>query len=102
MWWRGRALRPREQALLQAEQQCFRGQLAKIVSNAAGFNDPPTGQTFEDVAPGSTFYDFIERLVSRSVMSGYPCGGPGEPCGPADRPYFRPANLVSRGQTSKS
>jgi hypothetical protein len=78
-----------------------RGQLAKIVSNAAGFNDPPTSQTFADVLPGSTFYDFIERLASRLVMSGYPCGGPGEPCDPQNRPYFRPANLVSRGQTSK-
>ena len=85
----------------RANSNASRGQLAKIVSNAAGFNDPPTGQTFEDVAPGSTFYDFIERLASRLVMSGYPCGGPGEPCDPQNRPYFRPANLVSRGQTSK-
>ncbi len=30
-----------------------RGQIAKIVSNAAGFNNPVTGQTFEDVPPGS-------------------------------------------------
>src|SRR3954469_10920934 len=59
-----------------------RGQISKIVSNAAGFIEPVSGQTFEDVAPGSTFYDFIERLVSRGVMSGYPCGGVGEPCNP--------------------
>jgi hypothetical protein len=79
-----------------------RGQLAKIVSNAAGFNEPVGGQTFEDVVPGSTFYEFIERLVSRGVMSGYTCGGVGEPCVPPDnRPYFRPNNNVTRGQTSK-
>src|SRR4029453_8882613 len=48
-----------------------RGQIAKIVSNAAGFSEPVSGQTFEDVAPGSTFYDFVERLASRSVMAGY-------------------------------
>jgi len=79
-----------------------RGQIAKIVSNSAGFSDPVTGQTFEDVAPGSTFYDFIERLVSRGVMNGYQCGGAGEPCiPPSNRPYFRPNNNATRGQTSK-
>ena len=52
-----------------------RGQISKIVSNAANFNDPPTGQQFEDVAPGSTYYTYTYRLVVRSVMSGYACGG---------------------------
>lgn len=81
-----------------------RGQISKIVSNAAGFQDPiPTGQqTFQDVAPGSTFYDFVERLASRGVMGGYTCGGAGEPCiPPENRPYFRPNNNATRGQTSK-
>jgi hypothetical protein len=79
-----------------------RGQLSKIVSNAAGFNEPPSGQTFEDVPSGSTFYDFIERLSSRGYISGYPCGGVGEPCNPPqNRPYFRPNANVTRGQASK-
>jgi hypothetical protein len=79
-----------------------RGQIAKIVSNAANFSDPPAGQTFEDVPPASTFYTFTERLASRGVMSGYSCGSPNEPCVPPDnRPYFRPSNSVTRGQTSK-
>jgi hypothetical protein len=79
-----------------------RGQISKIVSNAAGFSEPHTGQTFQDVAPGSTFYDFIERLASRGVMAGYPCGGAGEPCvPPGNLPYFRPNNNATRGQTSK-
>jgi hypothetical protein len=79
-----------------------RGQLAKIVSNTAGFQEPATGQTFEDVPPGHTFYDFIERLATREVMSGYPCGGLTEPCVPPDnRPYFRPNANVTRGQTTK-
>jgi hypothetical protein len=79
-----------------------RGQISKIVANAAGFIEPVSGQTFEDVPPGSTFYDFIERLASRGVMSGYPCGGPAEPCVPPEnRPYFRPSNNATRGQTSK-
>ncbi|HEX8598089.1 MAG TPA: S-layer homology domain-containing protein [Chloroflexia bacterium] len=78
-----------------------RGQLSKIVSNAADFTDTPEGQTFEDVPPSSPFYPFIERLTTRGVMSGYPCGGPGEPCSGWDMPYFRPSSNVTRGQASK-
>jgi hypothetical protein len=78
-----------------------RGQIAKIVSNAANINDPPGEQLFEDVASGSTFYVFVQRLASRGVISGYPCGGVGEPCGPGDLSYFRPQYNASRGQISK-
>jgi hypothetical protein len=79
-----------------------RGQISKIVSNAAGFNDTPSGQQFEDVAVGSAFYTYTYRLVSRGVMSGYPCGGGGEPCvPPGSLPYFRPNNNATRGQTAK-
>jgi S-layer homology domain len=79
-----------------------RGQVAKVVSSAAGFIDPVSGQTFEDVAPASPFYLFIERLAMRGIISGYPCGGPGEPCfPPLNRPYFRPASTITRGQASK-
>jgi hypothetical protein len=78
-----------------------RGQLTKLVSNAANFVEPPVGQTFEDVLPGATFYTFTERLAGRNIMGGYPCGGAGEPCGPESRPYFRPGNNVTRGQTAK-
>lgn len=79
-----------------------RGQIAKIVSNSAGFQEPVTGQTFEDVPTGSTFYAFIERLVARDVMNGYPCGGAGEPClPPGNLPYFRPNATATRGQISK-
>jgi hypothetical protein len=78
-----------------------RGQIAKIVSNAASFEGEPTGQTFEDMAPGNTFYLEVERLASREIVGGYPCGGPGEPCGSENLPYFRPASTVTRGQTAK-
>jgi hypothetical protein len=78
-----------------------RSHISKIVSNAAGFNEPPGAQMFEDVLPGSPFYDFIERLASRGIIGGYPCGGPVEPCGSGNLPYFRPSNYTSRGQTSK-
>lgn len=79
-----------------------RGQISKIVANAAGFTEPAGAQVFEDVVPGSTFYDFVERLASRGYIEGYACGGPGEPCvAPGNRPYFRPNSNATRGQTSK-
>jgi hypothetical protein len=79
-----------------------RGQTAKIVSNAAGFNEHPGAQLFEDVPPNSTFYEWVERLSARGTVSGYPCGGDAEPCvPPQNRPYFRPGNSVTRGQASK-
>jgi hypothetical protein len=79
-----------------------RAQTSKIVANAARYNDPPTGQTFEDVPPTHPFYTEIQRLASRNIMGGYQCGGPGEPCIlPLNRPYFRPYNDVTRGQSAK-
>ncbi|MEO8285074.1 MAG: S-layer homology domain-containing protein [Chloroflexota bacterium] len=80
-----------------------RGQLTKIVSQSAGFSDPVSGQTFEDVVPGSTFYTYTERLASRGVMGGYPCGiDPNEPCVlPGNKPYFRPSASATRGQLTK-
>ncbi len=78
-----------------------RGQLSKIVANAAGLNDPVGGQTFEDVPPESTFFLFTERMAALGIIGGYQCGGEGEPCGPENRPYFRPAANATRGQISK-
>ena len=66
-----------------------RGQISKIVSNAMGFNEPVEGQTFSDVPPASTFYEFVERLASRGIISGYSDG------------TFRPNNYATRGQVSK-
>jgi hypothetical protein len=84
------------------DNNATRGQISKIVSDAGGFTDPPGGQMFEDVPPGSAFYTYTERLASRSVVSGYPCGGTAEPCiAPGDLPYFRLNNKATRGQTSK-
>jgi hypothetical protein len=79
-----------------------RGQLAKIVATAAGINEPVTGQFYADVPATNPFYEWIERLTSRGVMGGYRCGsGPGEPCDDQDRPYFRWAADITRGQASK-
>ncbi len=79
-----------------------RGQLAKIVANTAQYSETPTGQTFEDVPPASTFYPWIEQIASRGIVAGYPCGGAFEPCvPPSNRPYFRPNNATTRGQIAK-
>lgn len=77
-----------------------RGQTSKIVSNTAGYSEIPTEQTLEDVPPTHTFYREIQRLASRSIMGGYQCGGPNEPC-LSGKPYFRPQNDVTRGQSAK-
>ena len=93
---------PDNRPYFRANNNVTRGQLSKIVAGAAGYTETPTGQTFEDVAPGSTFYLYVERVASRGIVGGYPCGGPGEPCSPpGNRPYFRPANNATRGQMSK-
>jgi N-acetylmuramoyl-L-alanine amidase len=65
------------------------GQLAKIVSNAAGWNEPVAGQTFSDVAPGSTFYEYVERAAAHGAIGGYSDG------------TFRPNNNATRVQISK-
>lgn len=84
-----------------------RGEVSKIISNAAYFTDPIPGdrQTFEDVPVGSPFWMFIERLSERHIIGGYPCQtGPTflDPCiAPANRAYFHPGSDITRGQISK-
>ncbi len=80
-----------------------RSQIAKMVSNAAGLDNDPGGQIFEDVDPTHTFYAWINRLSQLGYMGGYPCGTiPEEPCNPPDnRPYFRPFANATRGQLAK-
>lgn len=64
------------------------------------YNPCPTSCaiTFDDVPAGSTFYPYVRCLACQSIISGYQCGGQGEPCPGA---YFRPGNPVTRGQVSK-
>jgi glucose/arabinose dehydrogenase len=78
-----------------------RGQLSKIVANSAGFNEPVSSVMFEDVLPTNTFYEFVQRMATRGIIGGYPCGGANEPCGADDKPYFRPNANATRGQISK-
>ena len=79
-----------------------RGQLSKILVLGKGWvlANPATA-TFADVPPGDTFYTYVETAFAHGMISGYPCGGVGEPCGQPARPYFRPANNAIRGQVSK-
>src|SRR5205085_2045066 len=61
---------------------------------------PPT-PTFADVPASHPFYSFVETGYAHNIISGYTCGGPGEPCDPQQRPYFRPGYDITRGQLSK-
>jgi len=83
------------------DNEITRGQIAKMVSNAAGFNEDPGPQIYEDIDPSHTFYAWINRLSMRGHMGGYPCGGEGEPCDGDNKPYFRPFANATRGQLAK-
>jgi subtilisin-like proprotein convertase family protein len=79
-----------------------RGQLSKVIALAQGYTLPnPSQPTFADVPATQTFFGYIEAVYAHGIINGYPCGGPGEPCDPGNRPYFRPANSATRGQVSK-
>ena len=78
-----------------------RGQIAKIVGEAYGLTGDGGAQRFADIAPGSTFYAWINGLAALGSISGYTCGGPGETCNADHQPYFRPSSAASRGQTAK-
>lgn len=81
-----------------------RAQMMKIVVNGFGlppYTPPGDGQTFADVLPGSAFFTFVEAAAHAGIISGYACGGPGEACDGQERPYFRPAANVTRGQLAK-
>lgn len=58
-------------------------------------------QCFTDVAPDNSFFANANRLYMEGVISGYACGGPGEPCDGDNRPYYRPGNTVTRQQMTK-
>ncbi len=67
-----------------------RQQLCKIIVNAEGWSINTTnGPHFNDVAPGSTFYNVIETAYNHGIISGYTDG------------TFRPAANITRAQLSK-
>jgi S-layer family protein len=79
-----------------------RGQLSKVIALARGYPLPaPAQPTFEDVPAAQPFFGYIEAMAAHGIVAGYSCGGSGEPCDPAQRPYFRPASNATRGQVTK-
>jgi hypothetical protein len=74
-----------------------RGQVAKIIANAAGLDNAVSEQTFTDVPPGSPFYLYIERLAATGAVGGYDTVAN---C-PTGVPCFRPELAVTRGQLAK-
>jgi hypothetical protein len=62
---------------------------------------PSGGQCFADVSVSSPFYAFVNRIYQQDLVSGYACGGVGEPCDTFSRPYYRPVANVTRSQMAK-
>lgn len=58
-------------------------------------------QCFADVAVGNTFFEYANHVFQQGVVTGYACGGAGEPCDANNRPYYHPDSQVTRGQMSK-
>jgi hypothetical protein len=77
------------------------GTPASIQSDRPNATCPPDGQCFADVPPDNVFYAFVNRIYQQDLVTGYPCGGPNEPCDPEGRPYYRPVNNVTRQQMAK-
>jgi hypothetical protein len=79
-----------------------RGQFSKMdtLGMAWPLQNPPDN-TFHDVPIGSTFYPYVETAYTQTVISGYPCSSPNEPCDPQSRPYFRPNSNITRAQIAK-
>jgi len=93
---------PQQRPYFRTNRSVTRGQISKIVVLAAQWAlQNPASATFTDVHIGSTFYQYVETAYAQNILAGYPCGGPGEPCDPQQRPYFRPNNNATRAQISK-
>jgi hypothetical protein len=88
-----------------------RGQMAKIIILALNVPQvtPPANanRTFADVTSDNVFYTYIETVAAHQIASGYACGGVNPQTGVAElcdgnnRPYYRSANYVTRGQLTK-
>jgi len=79
-----------------------RGQMVKIAMGAFPLSSHTEGGPhFADVPTTDPFYTFVETANYYSIVSGYPCGGLGEPCDDRHRPYFHPSSQVTRGQLTK-
>lgn len=76
-----------------------RGQLSKmIVIGMAWTPLTPSSPTFADVPTTSAYYPYVERIAEYNIVTGYECGGVGEPC---PGRYFRSTSTATRAQASK-
>lgn len=60
----------------------------------------PAENTFEDILRGNPLFSYAESAAAFGAIRGYACGGPGEPCGTGNKPFFRPNATLSRAQAS--
>jgi hypothetical protein len=94
--------------LLISAATIFQSDASGSIARAQGSNAqspdatcPAGGQCFTDVDATNPFYTFVNRIYQQDIVSGYPCGGQGEPCDVQNRPYYRPDNFVNRQQMAK-
>ncbi|MBW3623823.1 MAG: VCBS repeat-containing protein [Armatimonadetes bacterium] len=79
-----------------------RGELAKMVSDAAGWTDAASGASFPDVPANHPYFAEIERLKKNAGVAGFPCGASTEPClNNQPTNYFRPGAAATRGQAAR-
>ncbi|HMA33560.1 MAG TPA: S-layer homology domain-containing protein [Chloroflexia bacterium] len=77
----------------------IRGDIVKYIALAKGWPllNPAT-PTFNDVPATDPYFRYVETVSAKGVISGYNCGGAGEPCPGL---YFRTASTGTRGQIGK-
>ena len=63
--------------------------IAVLAANSSLLSPASSVQAYADVPPDSSFWPAVEQLSKMGITTGYPCGGPGEPCDELSRPYFR-------------
>jgi hypothetical protein len=78
--------------------------MAKMVSNAVGFNDDVTGRTpsFYDAPTSNPFFTWIERLVMHATVSPFPQGVPHMPCDTTTQPCFYPYDNTARADAAQN
>lgn len=92
---------PQRRPYFRPNANVTRGQFSKMVALAFNLRTSAATQHFTDVPASSPFYVQVETLYSYGLISGYDCGGTGEPCDSQRRPYFRPNGDITRGQSAK-
>jgi photosystem II stability/assembly factor-like uncharacterized protein len=78
-----------EDGTFRPNNNVTRGQIAKIVVLARGWEPVYAGEDFSDVPAGSTFHPYVEAAYAHDILSGYEDG------------TFRPGNNATRGQIAK-